>query len=115
MSEIPIKLVRRPDLPVVPDAGTLYFIGDDEGALSLYLGNTAGIAQLVGSFADGGIVHVQTQAAAIWTVNHNLGYKPSVELRTTGGVRFVAGIYHISDNHLEVRNNWAIAGTARMT
>lgn len=59
--------------------------------------------------------HTQGVAALTWTINHNLGFFPSVELRTVGGIEFNSLVIHSSVNTTLVENNLAIAGTARLT
>lgn len=58
-------------------------------------------------------VHYQTTALSVWTVNHNLGMMPSVELWNSGGQFFEAEVLHTSDNRFLVILNTAITGTAR--
>lgn len=58
--------------------------------------------------------HNQSVAATSWTINHNLGYKPSVELLTAGGVEFDAEVVHTSNNQVVVNLVVAIAGSARL-
>lgn len=49
-----------------------------------------------------------------WLINHNLGYKPIVELFTTGGVEMQAAVIHTSVNQLLVQFNSPTAGSARL-
>jgi hypothetical protein len=58
-------------------------------------------------------VHTQASAAVEWIVNHNLGYRPAVELSDTAGNGVGAQILHISDNQLRVYFNQPAAGFAR--
>lgn len=58
-------------------------------------------------------VHTQASASATWTINHNLGRRPLVQLYTVGGVEFAAEITHTSVNQAVVTMASAIAGTAR--
>lgn len=57
---------------------------------------------------------VQNTPALIWNINHNLGYRPSVELLTVGGVEFNSNVVHINTDTVQVINNLAIAGRARL-
>ena len=59
-------------------------------------------------------VFTQATPAAMWTINHNLGYRPTVELFTLGGEEFDADVIHVSNNQTVVYLNTAIAGTARL-
>lgn len=57
--------------------------------------------------------HTQSAPAASWTINHNLGRKPLIALRSAGGVEFEGTITHISDNQAVVTLAAATAGYAR--
>lgn len=60
-----------------------------------------------------GYEFTQQTPATQWTVNHNLGYRPSVELLSIGGVEFDADIVHTSVNQFVVLSVIPVAGTAR--
>lgn len=68
--------------------------------------------------ADGasgaGVNFTQFVASDEWTITHNLGYYPSVELMTVGGVEFEANVIHMSLNETKVYLTSAIAGSARL-
>jgi len=59
-------------------------------------------------------VHVQSASATVWTINHNLGYRPSVELLDTGNQEIDGDIAHPSINQTVVTLNPASAGLARL-
>ncbi len=84
-----------------------------QSASELLIAGTPGPAQ---SGAAGAVyVHNQSAPAATWTINHNLGFRPSIELWDSGGAEFNADILHISANQAQVFLNVALAGTARCT
>lgn len=58
--------------------------------------------------------HTQSPAAATWTINHNLGFRPTVELRTAGGQEFIADVQHPTVNQVVVYLNSPLAGFARL-
>lgn len=58
-------------------------------------------------------VHTQSSPSATWTVNHNLGYYPSVQIRSTGGVVIGGRVVHTSVNQSVITFNTPLAGTAR--
>jgi hypothetical protein len=60
-------------------------------------------------------VHQQASAATTWTINHNLGYRPSVELMDTGSREIDGDIYHPTLNQTVAMFNVPVAGTARLT
>jgi hypothetical protein len=47
-------------------------------------------------------IHTQAAASATWTVNHNLGYRPSPAVTNAGGVQVWAEVVHTSANQLLV-------------
>jgi hypothetical protein len=56
--------------------------------------------------------HTQAAASAEWIVNHNLGYRPGVDVLTTGGVRVEADVRHPTVNQVRVVLDVPLAGTA---
>lgn len=68
----------------------------------------AGLAAAVGYF------HTQSVASSLWTISHNLGYKPVVRILNTGGQEVEADIIHTSDNVLTINFVVSIAGTAHL-
>lgn len=62
-----------------------------------------------------GYNHTQASSSASWLINHNLGYRPSVAVFTTGGVEVFGGeVLHTSINQLTITFDVAFAGTARL-
>lgn len=60
-------------------------------------------------------VHTQGSAATSWTVNHNLGFRPAVEVFSVGGAEIDAEVLHTSLNQTVISFNAATAGSARLT
>lgn len=58
--------------------------------------------------------HTQQTPSLTWTINHNLGIKPSVELLNTGSQEIEGDVVHTSSNQVVVNFNTAIAGGARL-
>lgn len=56
----------------------------------------------------------QSTPATIWTINHNLGFKPSVELLNTGSKEIEGDVLHTSSNQVVVYFTGPIAGLARL-
>ena len=67
-----------------------------------------------GPAGTAGYDYVQPVAAATWTINHDLGYRPSVELLTTGGMEMVTEVVHTSVNQVVVLFVAPTAGSARL-
>jgi hypothetical protein len=58
--------------------------------------------------------YLQTAPATVWTINHNLGFRPSVELLDTGSQEIDGEVAHPSVNQTVVTLNPASAGLARL-
>lgn len=56
----------------------------------------------------------QASPLITWTINHNMGYKPSVQTFTVGGLEILGEVQQISNNQVLVTFNTATAGTARL-
>lgn len=73
----------------------------------------AKLAQDVATLSSASYVHTQSVSSSTWTINHNLGFRPSIELTTSGGSVFFAEIVHTSLNQSIVYLNTTQAGFAR--
>lgn len=60
-------------------------------------------------------LHTQAMPSTTWTINHNLGYRPAVELLDAGSQEIDGEIAHPSANQTVVTLNPATAGIARLT
>lgn len=58
--------------------------------------------------------HTQGGAASVWTINHNLGFKPSLTLFDVGGAEMEADVLHLTLNTTQVTFNSPVAGSARL-
>lgn len=70
-----------------------------------------------GSGSNGGSVayrHQQSAPATVWTINHNLGFWPSVSIVDTGGFEIEADVRHMSVNQVVVVFAIPLAGVARL-
>ena len=56
----------------------------------------------------------QVAPATVWTINHNLGFRPSVELLDAGSQEIDGEVAHPSVNQTVVTLNPASAGLARL-
>ena len=59
-------------------------------------------------------LHTQSTASATWTIAHNLGFKPSVELFNAGSQEIDGDVVHISQNVVMVYFTQSITGFARL-
>lgn len=64
--------------------------------------------------AGSAYVYQQITPSAVWTINHNLGFRPAVELLDTGSQEIDGEIAHPSDNQTVVTLKPASAGIARL-
>lgn len=90
---------------------TLDFIPIDEVSLTLDLNSYDGSS---GAVAGVSYIHTQSGASSTWTINHNLGFKPVIQLFNTGSQLITGSISHISVNQVQVLFTTPIAGFARM-
>lgn len=59
--------------------------------------------------------HVQSAASAAWTINHNLGFRPTVSAIDEGSQQIEGSVIHTSVNQLVLSFATPIAGRARCT
>ncbi len=59
--------------------------------------------------------HQQWVASQVWTINHNLGIRPTVSILDAGGNEIEAEVAHLSANQLQIRFVLPVAGLARLT
>lgn len=64
--------------------------------------------------AGNAYIHTQATVSATWTINHNLGYRPSVELLDSGSQEIDGDIAHPSVNQVVVTLSPPTAGLARL-
>lgn len=62
----------------------------------------------------GGYNHTQGSADVEWVINHNLGYYPSVDVFSVGGIELIVEVQHISVNQTRVLHLTPTAGSARL-
>lgn len=67
-----------------------------------------------GPAGAGAYIHQQLSASALWTINHNLGFKPSVELFNSGSQEIEGDVVHTSDTQTLVLFTLPLAGFARL-
>ena len=62
-----------------------------------------------------GFTFTQPTPALSWTINHNLGFRPSVELLSIGGAEIEGDVVHTSLNQCIATFLVPVAGSARLT
>ena len=65
--------------------------------------------------AGAGFVFTQSSSASSWTINHNLGFKPSVDVYDSGSQQIQAEVSHVSINQTVILLTASTAGFARLT
>ena len=50
-----------------------------------------------------------------WVVNHNLGFRPAVEVRGNAGNVVSAGVTHLTNDTTRIESNPPLAGSARFS
>ena len=65
-----------------------------------------------GSSGDITYDFTQSSASATWTINHNLGFRPDVEVRNSGGQVVMAEILHVSINQAIIYFSSPTTGSA---
>lgn len=58
--------------------------------------------------------HTQSSPSSTWTITHNLGFYPSVELLNTGSQEIEGDVVHLSQNVTIAYFTTPIAGFARL-
>lgn len=58
--------------------------------------------------------HTQTTPLTTWTINHNLGIKPQVQLLSLGGIEFDGNVIHTSSSQTIIYFTTAISGIAQL-
>jgi hypothetical protein len=59
--------------------------------------------------------HVQNSGATVWTINHNMGWRPNVSAFDTLGREIVGDVHHVSDNQLTLTFSVTLAGEAYLS
>lgn len=124
-----VNYFKVTSLPAVPIPNAFYylkqgnaftfFLTDAVGAYTALTFDPAIIQEIVEDIlADLNIetvkfIHDQSTPDVEWTINHNLGERPAVQVYDTGGNVFEAEVLHISVNQCKVYSTTPVAGIAR--
>jgi len=57
---------------------------------------------------------VQATASALWVINHNLGYRPAVDVYNAGSQRVFAAVTHPTVNQTQIAVNPPQSGFVRL-
>jgi hypothetical protein len=67
-----------------------------------------------GGVGGAGYTHNQDSPVSLWSISHNLGFRPSVSAFSMGGVTLLGTVTHLSANVLQISFSSPVAGTARL-
>jgi hypothetical protein len=81
-----------------------------DGSVFKIVNETALVVSIGGSSLP--YIHVQSSPSTLWTVNHNLGYRPVIDVLSVGGIVVEANVTHVSDNQAQINFNAATGGSA---
>lgn len=87
-------------------------IAEPEVALTLDLNSFAGSSVEVTS--DASYLHTQSSASATWVINHNLGFRPSIQLFSVGNQLMTGSVTNVSTTQTNVYFSTPVAGFARL-
>ena len=76
-------------------------------------GSPATIRTILGLTAET-YIHNQLSSSSIWTINHNLGFNPSVEILSDGGMEIEGEVIHTNSNQVVINFSIPITGSARL-
>lgn len=102
---------------VTPADGEPLWVNDDK-ELRLGDGSTAGgIPIATQAYVDEAgearrYVHEQPSPAAVWDIEHGLGFPPAVSVRTLLGMALNGFVEHVDSDHLTVTFAGPVSGTA---
>jgi hypothetical protein len=87
---------------------------DEPPKVTFKFAGVAGPQGPAGPAGAAGFSFTQPTPSALWTINHNLGYDPVIELFSIGGLIIEGSITNIDTNTLTVAFNSPYAGSARL-
>jgi hypothetical protein len=102
---------------VDPQTQTTVIVGAPGNAVSVTNAGPVGPPGVQGPPGDADLMgynYTQSSASDLWVINHNLGYKPSIQTFTVGGLEVVGEVQHISTNQTNVEFISPLAGFARL-
>lgn len=101
-------LPSRASAPASPEVGEAYF--DTTLGQPRWWNGTTWFTP--GAGAAGGYTHIQPSATTVWTINHGLGYEPSVTVIDSVHDQVWADVHHVDINNLTITFGLSLAGKA---
>lgn len=106
------RLTTTQRIAITPELAELIYDTTDN---TVYRGDGATAGGLPLGAGSPSFIHTQASAATTWTVNHNLGFRPAVEVFSAGGAEIDTDVVHTSLNQTLITLNAAATGSARFT
>lgn len=104
--------VESASISVVADSETIVAIADVSTATTVQATSGLTVINVTGSLNI--VVHNQSVPATVWTIDHNLGQRPSVTVFDTNGDECLGDVDHPTANQTVINFSAAFAGTARL-
>lgn len=74
------------------------------------------VLEIIRELAWGSYTHIQSVASPVWTVNHNLGYRPGgISVVDSAETQVIGDIDYVSDNILTITFNGGFSGKAYLS
>ena len=105
-----VQFYKLTSPPVVWAPNAFYYISYGDN-IKAYLTSSAGVPKLLATY----YVHNQAVASDTWTVTHNLGYNPNVNIQDTAEDTVFGRVTYLNLNSLQISFSAAFAGTAYLT
>jgi len=103
------------DRNAIPDdrrkEGMLVFVRGDSVTYQLISGNWEIFAGSSGA-GDKHFVYNQGVASALWTINHNMGKFPAVDVIDSGGTNVEGDIFYVDADNITITFSASFGGTA---
>lgn len=97
---------------IVEDDGVVNVVETAEVVNVIETPAAQGPSGAAGQSANASYPHMQGTALDVWTVNHNLGFRPAITVLSVGGREMWAEILHTSANQAMVYFDSPVAGMA---
>lgn len=99
MAAISVRVTRFPRVRVVTGRAKLQqaAVGTERIAVAVGLPGAQGPPGVAQAYR-----FAQPLPALLWTINHNLGRRPIVQIETPGGLLMIGDVQHLSDNIAQI-------------
>lgn len=109
-----IKISKELAMPNNLDSNTAYFIKSGTGFDLFMSSNDASELLAMNMSPDLNYFHEQNIPAQVWTIEHNLGKYPSVNVLDSSGSEIIGDIQYLNSNTVQLNFSAAFSGTATL-